>query len=98
MRKLKYRIHEWLADHFSTIQYPKPMKVSDVEDLDQVRLDRRVRRVFWSLAAVWILVSVGGAAISALFEPAPAPATEPRRDGGGKPRLHVGHPSDSRWT
>lgn len=100
MRKLKYRIHEWLADHFSTIQYPKPLKVSDVEDLEQVRLDRRVRRVFWSLAAIWIIGSIGAAALSSLFEArfSPTPAAEPSREGQSKPRLHVSHPSDTRWT
>ena len=100
MRKLKYRVHEWLADHFTSIQYPKPLPASDVEELAQFRLDRRVRRVFWSLAAVWIIGSIAAAALSALFDArfSPTPPAEPRRDGESKARLHVSHPTDASWT
>ncbi len=101
MRHLTYRAHEWLADHLSWVQYPKrrPAPVS-TKDEAMIRLNRRVRRVFWAIAIVWMLFSFGGAGIAALFEPrvSPTAPSQPGADGQGKPRLNVFHSSDSRWA
>lgn len=100
MRTLKYRVHEWMADHIASVQYPPPLPAQDVEETDKIRLDQRVRRVFWTLAAIWVFGSIAGGAISALFEPAhaPVPASQPGGDAQGKPRLHVLGTSDGRWA
>lgn len=99
MRPLKIRIHEWLADHISWVQYPE--LVIPEPPTPQQRMKQLNRRAMWITAAIFLVFGGGaalGGAISALLEPgiAPAPPRQPGNDGSAKPRLNVFTGSDSR--
>jgi hypothetical protein len=63
-RSLKYRLHEWAADRFDSVQYPS---IRATTDAGKLRAPIRFAHAmpFWSRVDI-ILISLGGIAIGGI--------------------------------